>query len=149
MKKNWITILILLVLVGGGAFYGGFTYAKTKNTSASGAANFRNLAAGQGQRTGRANGFGSGGFINGNIIAKDDKSITVKLQDGGSKIVFFSGTMQVMKSVAGTKDDLQNGQMVMVTGKTNTDGTINADNVQIRPNLATSTLPTITPPVGQ
>lgn len=36
--------------------------------------------------------------FNGEIISKDDISITLKLADGGSKLVFFSGSTAIMKA---------------------------------------------------
>lgn len=147
MKNKLIVIFIIaIIIIGGGSFYGGMKYGQSKSNGAP--ANFRNMTAAQRQQLfgssqawvagGRAN---SGGFVNGQIIAKDDKSITVKTPDGGSKIIFLAGSTQISKSVSGAVADLNNGQEVMVNGTTNSDGSITANNIQIRPPLTASSTP--------
>lgn len=76
-----------------------------------------------------------GGFVSGEIIAKDTTSITVKLRDGSSKILFFTTDTPILKSTAGATGDLSIGQQIMTTGKTNTDGSVTADSIQIRPAM--------------
>lgn len=130
MKKTLLSVLIAVVVVGGGAFYGGMKYAQSKTPQRTGQGNF--------QRNGTANigglrGNGSGGFTVGDIIAKDNNSITVKLNDGGSKIVFYSGTTEVDKFAKGTAGDLQVGESVTVSGQANQDGSLTAQTIQIRP----------------
>lgn len=76
---------------------------------------------------------GMGGMVTGSVIAKDDQSITVKLFDGGSKIVFVGASTQVMKSVQGDISDVSVGQSVSVTGSQNQDGSVTARSLDIRP----------------
>jgi len=144
MNKTIAIFIIIAVLVAGVAFYGGMIYGKS--TVGAGSPNSRNLTQQQrqqlgGNRTGRNN--ANGGFISGQVIAKDDKSVTVQLTDGsGSKIIFLSPTTEIMKTATGTPNDLQIDQNLTVSGQANPDGSITGQSIQIRPNLparATST----------
>lgn len=142
MKKQIITIIGITATVVGGSFYAGVKYGQNKIfSSRGGAAAFANLSPGERQARmqqfgggmgTRAGGRADGGFVSGEIISKDDKSITIKLRDGGSKIVFYSGSTEIGKSVNGTTGDLSNGKTVMINGKANSDGSITAQLIQIR-----------------
>lgn len=72
-----------------------------------------------------------GGMNSGEIISKDETGVTIKLQDGGSKIILISQSTSINKSTAGSKEDLTIGEKVMVMGQSNSDGSINAQSVQI------------------
>ena len=143
MANKIIAVFIAaLVLVGAGAFYGGMVYGKNqpKQSMRNGTQIQAGQLGGQFNRAGRA----GANFISGEIIAKDDKSITVKLPDGGSKIVFLSDSVQVMKSVSGALADLAVGENVTISGSANADGSLTAQTVQLRPvppATASSTLP--------
>ena len=157
MKKLLLVAVAVAVLVGGGAFYGGMKYAQARRGYLpAGRQDFANLTpeqrqqfqanAGGGFRAGQGAGYlpagrqGMGGmFVAGEIISKDDKSITIKLQNGGSKIVFYSDATEVGKSVSGTSVDLEIGKTVTTSGTTNSDGSITAQSIQIRP-IPTGTL---------
>ena len=142
MSKLVPIITAVAVVVGGGSFYGGMKYAESKNPRGGfSRADIQNLSPEERQArlqqlgtTGRGVRGNGGGFTNGEIISKDDKSVTVKLPDGGSRIVFLSGETQIMKSAAGSPGDLVIGAQVTVNGSQNQDGSITAETVQLRPN---------------
>jgi len=128
--KKIIPIIIALVIVGGGAFYGGMKYQENKTPQmfqkmgANVAAGFAGRQAGA-----RAN----ANLAGGEIIAKDDKSITIKLRDGGSKIIFFSDSTKITKSTEGSSNDLEIGKTVIVGGKQNSDGSLTTETIQLNP----------------
>lgn len=147
MKKDVVVPVIIASLVFAGVgFFGGMKYSQVQR------GNFRNGQFGngnfmmQGGRTGGANGQGGGRMMQqgfrptiGEIIASDDeqsssstKSITVKMQDGSSKIVLISDTTMINKSDAGSKADLTVGTKVGVFGVDN-NGTVTAQSIQINP----------------
>ena len=90
------------------------------------------MAGRQGGTRGERN---SGGFVVGEIILKDDKSVTVKLNDGGSKIIFTSDSTSVTKSAQGALSDLQIGTQILANGMPNQDGSITAQTIQLSPQL--------------
>jgi len=137
-KTSVIVSIIVLVVVAGGAFYGGMLYGKSQNVRSFPGGNFQT-------RINRAGANGSS-FILGNIIAKDSSSITLQLPgNSGSKIIFYSDITQISKFAAGTANDLAPGISVSVTGTTNSDGSVTAQSIQIRPNRPTSTSPGLPP----
>ena len=124
--------IILLLVVGGGSFYGGMLYGKSQASAL--AATTRASFASRGSRAGVT----GGGFITGSIIAEDSSSITLALPAGtsGSKIIFYSSGTTISKMVSGTGKDLTTGTNVSVTGTTNSDGSVTAQSIQIRPAVA-------------
>ncbi len=153
-KKNKILIgigsIAVIIAVGAGAFFVGMNYKKKGGAlegrvggpmmNDGGFGNPRkqmNPRQGTGQQDGRRvmqGGVGAGqGMILGEIISKDGTSITVKTKDGSSKVIYYSDSTDVNKSVESSKDELSSGQQVMVGGKSNSDGTVTAENIQIRP----------------
>ncbi len=104
-----MAVVGIIIMVG--SFYGGLQYGK--QIRASGFIAQGNLRA-MGTGGGRRGGMGTGGdAISGEILSKDDKSITIKIRDGGSKILFLSESTQVVKPVPGVVSDLFVGSQIM------------------------------------
>ena len=123
MNKN-IVWIIVLVVVAAGSYYMG-----SKSVPAP-------VAQGQGQNGGRQFGGrtgGNGGGVAGDVLSKDVQSLTVKMRDGSSKIVFYSGSTQIMKQASGTIADINVGTTITVGGTPNSDGSVTANTIQIRP----------------
>ncbi len=132
--KYILPLVIALIAVGGGSFYGGMQYGKS-----SGGVRGARFQGGAGQFQGGNFKTGmnrpQGGGTIGEVLSKDDKSFTVKLLAGGSKIVFYSASTTVGKMTDGSLADVATGTNVSVVGTPNQDGSITATQVQIRPNL--------------
>jgi len=128
MNKTTIGIgALVLVLL---AFFGGYKYATAKSIGAPIQARGQFAQGLQGgARGGR---FGAGATF-GQIVSKDDQSITVSLQSGGSRVVFLSASTTISKMSAGSAADLVVGQGVAVTGTQNSDGSVTASSVDLRP----------------
>ena len=136
INRNVLSVAILVLLaMSAGMFFAGMHYQQSKasaDTSSQGPGQGGNFQRGQG-RGGQGGGANGGSFANGTIISADSQSITVKMQDGSSKIIYFSGSTQIGKTTAGSPSDLTNGEQVMATGTNNSDGSIAAQTIQIRP----------------
>ena len=148
MKKIIVSVVMTAVVAGAIGFFGGMTYSRQSVSQVRGGArqaNFQNLSpeerqqmstqGGFGGSAGRRGGISGGGIAAGEVLSLDAKSITVKLRDGGSKIVFVSSSTAIMKSVTGSLADLLSGEQVVVMGSANSDGSLTAQSVQIRPAI--------------
>lgn len=140
MKDNIIIPVLLVVAFSAGSFFGGMKYQQSKQP-----AFLRQFGGGQGMRAGQGQGSRQGFRpVNGEIISNDEKSITVKLQDGSSKIVLFSDKTEINKAATATKEDLKTGDKVMVVGTENSDGSVTAQNIQLNPILRVNPAPSQT-----
>lgn len=141
-NKNSIMITVVVaIVVGLLGFYGGMQYQKSQRGSA---ASFAGGQPGQygamrqggagGQNGFRAGGRGGfGGASMGEIISVDANSVTLKLQDGSSKIVNVSDKTTISKTDTASKSDLKAGDKIAAFGTPNSDGSIDAQNIQLNP----------------
>ncbi|MBU1104810.1 hypothetical protein KJ664_02830 [Patescibacteria group bacterium] len=133
--------LIVIALVGG--FFGGTLYQKKQSSNRG---QFNNLQRGQipggsqnaGVRQGNVAGFSGAGMarpISGEVVALDDKSMTVKLIGGSTKIVILSDTTKYTKSQDVAKTDLTVGGTVAVIVAPSQDQAVVAETVELNPIL--------------
>ena len=138
MNTKIITVMVVsMITIGGGSFFAGTKHQANKESSRSG--NFPTMVQSGQMRNAQNGGVGTrseqgNSVIAGEILFKDENSITLKLPDGGSKIVFFSESTTVTKSATGLITDLEINDTVMVSGSANSDGVINAQSIQIGNN---------------
>lgn len=140
MSKNIIIGAVIgIIAIGGLSFFAGTKVASSGPESTRGGnfpagaqGGFQQMGGGMGMNGGqRGGGQGGGGFVAGEVISKDAQSITIALQDGGSRIIFVTENTPVNKTVSGTAADIVVGEQVVVTGSTNQDGSVSAQSIQI------------------
>jgi hypothetical protein len=134
-KKNIAYGVVIAVVALGIGFYGGTAYAASKTPArgafAAGAAGgFAGSAARGGMRPGGA------GVASGTVLSEDASSITVKLANGSDEIILTSPSTTVAKSTAGSLSDVVVGSSVLVTGTPNSDGSLTASSIQLRPMVS-------------
>ncbi len=137
-NNNLITTILLFIVVGALAFFGGMKYQESKSPFTRGGNQFfqRTQRAMNGQQGGQMrfrNGFG-GGTI-GKILSIDASSVTVQLPDGSSKIVNISNTTTFAKTATASKEELKTGENILAIGEANSDGTITATRIQLNPPM--------------
>jgi len=132
MKNNYLMTIILVIVFAAVGFYGGTLYQKNQVSSSA-----NGFVAGAGGRfTGGSGAFGrrtGGGQTIGIVLSQDASSMTVKLADGSSKIVLLTNSTIFDKSVTASVNDLKVGDRVAVFGTANSDGSVNATNIQLNP----------------
>lgn len=153
--------LILVVVVGGAAFFGGVKYQENKSSQAmmgqfatnpfDGRSQLRNMGQTGGNtksNTTAQTGVGErrmgNGQIMGEITSVDANSITIKGNDGNSRIILLSDKTMISKASAGQISDLKVGEKVSAFGTPNTDGSISGANIQLNPTM-TGNSPSGTP----
>jgi len=138
VNKNIIIAILIVVVMSGAGFFAGMKYQQSKRVSFTGGGQF-NRNGMIGNSVPRGNGFRP---VNGEITAVDDKSITVKLTDGSSKIVVLSDKTEYNKAAEATKADAKVGDKVAIFGKDNPDGSVTAQNIQLNPIIRALSSPT-------
>lgn len=139
MSKQYVMYTAIAILGGVFGFFGGMQFQKAQ-TPQFGA--FRNGSGSglQGNGVAQGNRMMGGdnnrmGFrpLNGEIISADDTSLTIKMQDGSSKIVLLTDATEINTAATASASDLKIGETVLVIGRTNTDGSVEAQNIQLNP----------------
>ena len=134
--KKILSIVVVAIVIGVGCFFIGYKVGKGGNSFAKNGMDFPggNIQRGNGTTK-------NGGVVSGEIIAKDDTSVTIKLNNGGSKIVFYSEITDISKTIEGAATDLEVGKTIMASGTTNTDGSITAKTIQLRSAVDSAMVP--------
>ena len=146
-KQHMTIVIVIALILIGGAYYAGGKHATNKLRASFGGRGATALGGAAGARG--AGRFGSGGgLVTGTVLSKDDTSITVGSKDGSSKIVLYSGSTQVLKSTSGTPDDIAVGSNVSAQGTQNSDGSVTASSIQLRPAMTPGSTGAATPTTG-
>jgi hypothetical protein len=132
MKNNLLKIIIVAIVVGALGFFGGMQYQKSQRGNFL-TNNNQRFVGGMNQqagtvRQGRAAGFSP---VSGEITSLDENTITVKTQDGSSKIIVYSSSTKVNKTSEGSMSDLKVGEQIMTIGSTGSDGTVTAESISV------------------
>ena len=134
MKNNTVIIIAIISLAlgfGGGYFFKNYQVGKMRPNFGSQLPDRQRN--GQGLQNGQGPQSGFGGMVMGEIISQDENSITVKIQDGSTKIVILGDSTTYSKTQSIEKTELSTGNQVRVSGNANSDGSITAQNVQLNP----------------
>jgi hypothetical protein len=143
MKNKLVLTGVVALIVGLGIGYFGattFTAAPAKTVSGFTRGAGGGFAGARGGTTG-------GGFLTGTVASVGSGSITLNTNDGSSHVVLVTPQTSISKSVEGSLTDIVVGSTVIVSGTTNSDGSVSAALVQIRP-AGSLPVPTSTPPTS-
>jgi hypothetical protein len=131
-KTSIITGVVALVVGLGVGYYGAGVLHPAATTPTRGSF----AGAGGAARAG-ANG---AGLLSGTVAASDAGSITLDTRDGSSHVVLITPSTTVSKSVSGSESDVTVGATVIVSGTTNSDGSVSASSIQLRPAMPPATV---------
>jgi len=138
MKTKIIAAVITGIVLAGGIFWSGVKYGKAQMALGNSRQSNGQFSRGQfgvgASASGGVQRFGrGGGILTGEIISQEDNNLTLKLDEGGSRLVLTTASTSVFKMEMGSLKDLNKGTKISVQGKVNEDGSLTAQSVQIRP----------------
>lgn len=131
-------------------FFGGTYYQKGQtNMMGNGNFNFQDRGWNNQQGGGRSDGRGmnnggnnngmqgmrGGNMTSGEVTSMDDKSITVKMSDGSSKIVLLSESTTYSMSESTTKEKVTVGSKIAVFGTSTSEGSLTASSIELNPTF--------------
>jgi hypothetical protein len=133
IKKYFSQIILICVLVAGGSFFAGYQVGKGKTPNPPIRMGQGNMDTTSPNRGAQNRPTGNQGMqpVAGEIISLDSNILTVKSQDGSSKIIILSDSTKINLSMAGSRSDLQTGVEVTVMGTANSDGSVTAKTVDV------------------
>jgi hypothetical protein len=126
-----LTVVALCILLSGVSFYAGMQYKMLQNQNGGRMRSFSDRASGQL----RGGGFGQNRPVIGEVVTIDDVSMTVKLDDGSTKIINISPSTRYTRQSEISATDIKSGAKIGVFGLANSDGSVSAQNIQIDPQI--------------
>lgn len=128
--KNIIINLVVGVAMLTVGWFGGVYYQKKKLPTFPGGGTFDPT------KTGARNGTTAGpntarGGLTGEITAKDDASLTIKLTTGSTKTIYYSNATKVYQENEGATSDLAIGKTISVEGAPGNDNNTTAEVIRI------------------
>lgn len=131
MNKHTRVVVIAAVLGLGIGFSAGYYMPHGAGTTARGQYAMRGGANMDGGFSGARG--GSGGLVSGTVLSNDGSTMTVSMQDGSTKLVLIHASTEVLETTMASPEALSAGVSVTVTGTANSDGSVTAQSVQVRP----------------
>ncbi|HUY05154.1 MAG TPA: hypothetical protein VMV62_00305 [Candidatus Paceibacterota bacterium] len=127
-QKKLVTTGVIALVIGAGVGYAGAGMLNRPAAAPFARGNWNAGGAGSMMRGGAGS-----GFLTGTVVSKDATGMTLNTRDGSSHVVFVTPDTNVSKSVGGTIADVSVGATVIVSGTTNSDGSVSANLIQLRP----------------
>ena len=138
MNKKIIGIASVALIIGIGAGYLGANALRPATPAQNARGDFAGGMRGAGLPG--QGGAAGGGLLSGTVAKEDAGSITLNTRDGSSHVVLVTPATTVQKSVSGVLSDVAVGSTIIVTGTTNSDGSVSASSIQLRPATPPATV---------
>lgn len=138
MNKTIVLTAVIALVVGLGIGYEGAGLLHPAAATQTARGNFTGTSSFA--RTGGLGSTAGAGLLSGTVATKDSGSITLDTRDGSSHVILVTPDTTISKSVSGTEDDVSVGSTVIVSGTTNSDGSVSASSIQLRPAAPPATM---------
>lgn len=132
--------VVIAALVAG--FFGGIYYQKKQSVVYPGMARTgrnntlnQDRGMGMGMNNKQGQDMRVGGMISGEISAKDEGGVTVRMTDGSSKLVLVNDMTKYTISSVSDFTKVVVGEKVAVFGESNSDGSITATSIELNPAM--------------
>ena len=130
-KLHIVWAIVVVIALIGGFFWGKASVPAMTRGGFAGAGTFSSST------RSRFGGGAGGGLTVGQITAVSPESITLQLANGNSEVVLYSSSTAVTQPTAVSAANLAVGTNVMVAGTSNSDGSVTATTIQVRPTSTT------------
>ena len=116
--KKMICIIVVFIIIAGGAFYIGAKYEKSKLIKLGLMKNNKSEVCLM------------SGYVDGEIVSKNDNMWRIKIKDGSTQEVFIFASTKMNKKSTETLASLALGQQVSISGIKNVDGSFLAQTIK-------------------